>query len=166
MGGPYALKVDISLRPLARSDIPAWADLLAAIEKVDRTGELSTVADLAEEMAGSEVDVGKDFVAAFDAGGQMVGYYSILPRGAAGGHYKVHVEGSVLPARRAQSIGTLLVTEMVARAVQARDERRPDLPARLVSEGLSSDLAQADLLAGFGMQVERWTFLMRAPLHA
>lgn len=159
-------RVDISLRPLARSDIPAWAALLAAIEKVDRTGELSAAADLAEEMATPEVEVRKDFVAAFDAGGQMVGYYSILPRGAADGQYKVHVQGSVLPACRAQGIGTLLVTGMVERAAQARDERRPDLPARLVAEGLSSDHAQADLLASAGMRGERWTFLMRAPLDA
>ncbi|MEP7368043.1 MAG: GNAT family N-acetyltransferase [Dermatophilaceae bacterium] len=156
--------MDISLRPLAPGDIPAWAELLAAIEKVDRTGELSTAADLAEEMDSSEVEVGKDFVAAFDAGAQMVGYYSILTRGEGEGHYKVHVEGAVLPARRGQGIGTLLVTGMVARAAQARDERRLDLPARLVTEGMSSDLAQADLLAGVGMQGERWTFVMRAPL--
>jgi hypothetical protein len=38
--------VDVTLRSLARSDIPAWADLLAAIEKVDRTGEHYAAADL------------------------------------------------------------------------------------------------------------------------
>ncbi len=166
MGGSYDLDVVIILRPLARSDIPAWADLLAAIEKVDRTGELYAAADLAEEMANPEVEVGKDFVGAFDAGGQMVGYYSILPHGAADGHYKVHMQGSVLPARRAQGIGTLLATGMVERAAQARNERHPDLPARLVAAGLSSDMAQADLLASIGMRGERWTFLMRAPLDA
>lgn|GEM_PF-906463 len=158
--------MDISLRPLAPGDIPAWADLLAAIEKDEHTGELSTADDLAEEMASSEVEVGKDFIAAFDASGQMLGYCSILPRGAVGGHFKVHVQGSVLPARRAQGVGTLLVTAMVERATQARDERRPDLPARLVAEGLSSDMAQADLLAFIGMRGERWTFLMRTQLDA
>jgi mycothiol synthase len=166
VGGSYALEVDISLRPLAPSDISAWADLLAAIEEVDRTGEHYASADLAEEMANPEVKVGKDFVGAFDAGGQLVGYYSILPRGAAEGHYTVHMQGSVLPARRAQGIGTLLVTGMVERAAQARDERRPDLPARLVVTGLSSDDVQADLLASIGMRGERWTFLMRTPLDA
>jgi mycothiol synthase len=158
--------VDISLRPLARSDIPAWADLLAAIEKVDRTGEHYAAADLAEQMANPGVEVGKDFVGAFDVGGQMVGYYSILPRGAADGHYKVDMQGSVLPARRAQGIGALLVTGMVERSAVARDERRPDLPARLFAAGLSFDLAQADLLASVGMRGERWTFMMRTPLDA
>jgi mycothiol synthase len=158
--------VEISLRPLAHSDVPAWADLMAAIEKVDRTGEHYAAADLAEEVANPEVEVGKDFVGAFDAGRKLVGYYSIRPRGAADGHYTVELQGSVLPARRAQGIGTLLVTRMVERAAQARDERRPDLPARLVAAGLSSDVAQAELLASVGMRGERWTFLMRTPLDA
>jgi len=158
--------VDITLRPLAYSDIPAWTDLLAAIETVDRTGEHYGAADLAEEMTNPDVEVGKDFVGAFDADGRMVGYYSILPRGVADGHFKVHMQGSVLPTRRARGIGGLLAAGMVQRAAQARDERRPDLPARLVVTGLSSDAAQADLLASVGMRAERWNFRMRMPLDA
>jgi mycothiol synthase len=158
--------VHISLRPLARSDVTAWAELLAAIEEIDRTGEHYAAADLAEEMANPEVAVGKDFVGAFDACGQMVGYYSVLPRGTAEGHYTVAMQGSVLPARRGQGVGTLLVAEMVQRAAQARAERRPDLPARLVFTGLSSDVAQAGLLASVGMRAERWTVTMRTPLNA
>jgi mycothiol synthase len=149
--------VDVSLRPLAPSDIPAWVDLLAAIEKVDRTGEHYSAADLAEEMANPLVEVGKDFVGAFDADGQLVGFFSILPRGAADGRYTVHMQGSV---------GTLLVTGMVERSARARDEHRPDLPARLVVEGPSSNVAQADLLDSVGMRGERWTFLMRTALNA
>jgi mycothiol synthase len=156
--------VDTSLRPLARSDIPAWADLLAAIEEVDRTGEHRAVADLAEEMANPAVEVGKDFVGAFDAGGDLVGYFSIRPRGAADGHYRVELQGSVLPTRRAQGIGTLLVAGMIRRATQVRDEHSADLPATLLAAGLSSDTAQADLLASVGLRGERWTFTMRTGL--
>jgi mycothiol synthase len=158
--------VDVSLRPLRRSDIAAWADLLAAVEEVDRTGEHYAAADLAEEMDNPDVEVGKDFVGAFDLDGRLVGYYSILPRGAADGHFKVHLQGSVLPARRGQGIGTRLVAGMVERAARVRDERRPDLPARLVVTGLSSDLAQAELLSSAGLRGERWNFLMRTPLDA
>jgi mycothiol synthase len=164
--GSYALEVDIGLRPLTRSDIPAWADLREEIERVDGTGEHFSADDLAEEMANPAVEIGKDFVGAFDTAGQMVGYFSILPRGAADGHYTIDMQGSVLPARRAQGIGTLLVTRMVERATRARDERRPDLPARLFVAGLSSDDAQADLLSSVGMRGERWTFLMRTALDA
>ena len=156
--------MDTRLRPLQRTDIAAWADLLAAVEEVDRTGEHYAAADLAEEMDNPEVEVGKDFVGAFDAQGRMVGYFSILPRGPADGHFKVHLQGTVLPDRRGQGIGTRLVAAMVERAATVRDERRPDLPARLVVPGLSSDVAQADLLASAGLRPERWNFLMRTPL--
>jgi mycothiol synthase len=161
--GPYPRPVDITLRPLTTDDIPAWAGLLADIEKVDRTGEHYSAADLAEEMANPELEVGKDFVGAFD-GDALVGYFSILPRGEGEGHFKVHVEGSVLPERRGEGIGTRLVEAMLARAEEAHAERRPDLPARFTTTGLSSNTAQADLLTRAGMHGERWNFVMRTPL--
>lgn len=157
--------MDITLRPLTTDDIPAWADLLAAIEKVDRTGEHYSAADLEEEMANPEIEVGKDIMGAFESGA-LVGYFSILPRGEGEGHFKVHVQGSVLPERRGEGIGTLLVEAMLARAEQAHAERRPDLPARLTTTGLSSDEAQADLLRRAGMSGERWNFVMRTALDA
>jgi ribosomal protein S18 acetylase RimI-like enzyme len=157
--------VDITLRPLTRADIPAWARLLADIEKVDQTGEHYSAADLEEEMANPEIEVGKDIVGAYD-GDTLVGYFSILPRGEGEGHFKVHVEGSVLPLRRGEGIGTRLVEAMLARAEQVHAERRPDLPARLTTTGLSSDEAQADLLATAGMSGERWNFVMRTALDA
>jgi hypothetical protein len=40
-------------------------------------------------MANPEAVVGKDFVGAFD-GPDMVGYYSVLPRGEARGHITMH----------------------------------------------------------------------------
>src|SRR3954453_20389083 len=156
----YPRPVDITLRPLTTDDIPAWAHLLGAIEKVDRTGEHYRAADLEEEMANPEIEVGKDIVGAFDSE-VLVGYFSILPRGEGEGHFKVHVQGSVLPERRGEGIGTLLVEAMLARAEQAHAERRPDLPARLTTTGLSSDEAQADLLSRAGMSGERWNFVMR-----
>jgi mycothiol synthase len=155
--------VDISLRPLTRGDIPGWADLLARIETVDHTGEHFGAADLEEEMANPEVVVGKDFVGAFD-GKEMVGFYSVLPRGEAGGHVMIHVEGSVLPARRGQGIGTLLVAGMVERAARMRAEIRPDLPAKVTSAGITSNQSQGDLLGSAGIRAERWSFVMRTPL--
>jgi ribosomal protein S18 acetylase RimI-like enzyme len=155
--------VDITLRPLTRADIPAWARLLADIEQVDRTGEHYSAADLEEEMANPELVVGKDFVGAYD-GDALVGYFSILPRGEAEGHFKVHVQGSVLPERRGEGIGSRLVPAMLARAEEARDERRPDLPAKLTTTGLFSDASQADLLTSAGMRGERWNFVMRTAL--
>src|SRR3954452_15750785 len=149
-GAPYPRPVDVTLRPLTREHIPAWAELLAAIVTVDRTGEHYSAADLEEEMANPELEVGKDFVGAFD-GDALVGYFSILPRGEAEGHFKVHVQASALPARRGhaaparrgQGIGPRLVEAMLAGADVASGERRPDLPPRSTATAPSSDAAQA-----------------------
>lgn len=159
----YALVVDIRLRPLTRGDIPVWVDLMARIEDVDRTGEHFGVADLEEEMADPDVVVGKDFVGAF-AGPDMVGFYSVLLRGVARGHVMIQVEGSVLPSRRGQGIGTLLVAGMVERAAEVRAGVRRELPAKLTIAGLTSNLAQRDLLGSAGMGPERWSFIMGTQL--
>ena len=155
--------MDLVLRPLTRDDIPAWAALLAAIEAVEHTGEHYNEADLAEEMDNPEVTVGTDFVGAYD-GPLLVGYFSVLPRGAAEGAYKVHVQGAVLPERRGEGIGSALAAAMVARGTAAAAERSPGLPARLTTTGLSTNAAQEDLLTGHGLRGERWNCVMRPAL--
>ncbi|NUR08639.1 MAG: GNAT family N-acetyltransferase [Nocardioidaceae bacterium] len=153
----------ITLRPLTRDDIPAWAKVLAEAEAVDRTGEHYNEADLAEEMDNPEIEVGKDIVGAFDDGA-MVGYCSVLPRGEGEGLYKVHVEGSVVPTRRGEGIGTLLCDAMVARAEAAYAERGSALPLKLMSTGKSDNSAQAGLFERAGFTAERWNFVMRTSL--
>jgi mycothiol synthase len=158
---------DITLRPLTRDDIPAWARVLAAAEAVDRTGEHYNEADLAEEMDNPEIVVGKDVVGAFDGAGdgaEMVGYFSILPRGEGEGLYKIHVEGTVVPERRGQGVGTLLRDAMVARAEAAYAERGSGLPLKLMTTGKTDNAAQADLLESVGFTGERWSFVMRTLL--
>jgi len=151
------------LRPLTRDDLPAWAGVLAAAEAVDRTGEHFNEADLAEEMDNPEIEVGKDMVGAFD-GPDMVGYFSILPRGEGEGLYKIHVEGSVVPERRGEGIGTLLRDAMITRAEAAYAERGGELPLKLMATGKSDNTAQADLFESAGFTGERWNFVMRTSL--
>jgi mycothiol synthase len=153
----------VDLRPLGRDDIPAWARLLADIEKVDRTGEHYSAADLEEEMANPDVEVGKDFVGAFD-GEALVGYFSVMPRGEAERALKVHVQGSVLPDRRGEGIGSRLAAAMLERGHAAARERRPELPTRVTTTGMSTNTEQEDLLTSHGMRGERWNFVMRTDL--
>jgi len=58
--------VTVTLRPLSTDDIPRLARHLAAVEAVDKTGEHYSEADLAEEFANPDIEVGKDIVGAFD----------------------------------------------------------------------------------------------------
>lgn len=153
----------MELRQLTTDDIPAWAGLLAAVEAVDETGEHYGETDLAEEMANPDVEVGKDFLGAYD-GTELVGYASVMPRGEADGVFKVHVQGAVRPDRRGEGIGTVLARAMVDRGLAAGRERSSTLPVRLTSTGMTSNEAQADLLTGLGMRGERWNFVMRTSL--
>ena len=155
--------MDLVLRPLTRDDIPAWVGLLAAVERVENTGEHYGAVDLAEEMDNPEVEVGKDFVGAFDDE-ELVGFWTVLPRGATEGAYKVHVNGSVHPDRRGEGIGTALVRSMLDRARAVAAERRPDLPARVTTTGLSANAEQETLLTDHGLRGERWNFVMRTGL--
>jgi mycothiol synthase len=154
----------MQLRPLTRADIPAWLDLLARTEEVDGTGEHFDVDDLTEEMDNPEVEVGKDFVGAFD-GPELVGFFEVLPRGEAEGVFKVHVHGLVRPDRRGEGIGATLAVAMLERGTAAGRERRPHLPVRLMTTGMSSNAEQADLLTRLGLRGERWNFVMRTRLE-
>jgi mycothiol synthase len=155
--------VDIRLQALTRDDIPAWNRLLAAVERVDATGEHYNEADLHEEMDNPDIELGKDMVGAYD-GDDLVGYFCVYPRAATAEQHKVHLEGAVHPKRRGEGIGTLLAGAMMARAVEAHTEKHPDVPALYLASGKSDDAAKADLMAGIGLKPERWSFVMRADL--
>mgnify|MGYP006174609171 CR=1 FL=1 len=96
--------MDITLRGLQTTDIPAWNRLLAEAEKADRTGEHYNEADLAEEMANPDIEPSKDLVGAF-LGEEMVGYFSVYARSAAEEVHKIHLGGVVRPDHRGQGIG-------------------------------------------------------------
>ncbi|WP_426562878.1 GNAT family N-acetyltransferase [Angustibacter sp. McL0619] len=153
----------ITLRGLSHVDIPAWAVLLNAAEKVDHTGEHYTEGDLAEELSNPEIELGKDLMGAFH-GADLIGYFGVLPRGAADGRFTMHLQGSVLPARRGQGVGTGLVDAMIDRAKQAHRDRRPDLALKLKIDGSTANESQRELFDAFGLLPRRWSFVMRNAL--
>lgn len=158
---------EVTLRPLRQADIPAHAALLAATEAVDETGEHYSEADLEEEYANPDIEVGKDIVGAWERSGaeeELVGYFSVYPRQADGTRQKIHVEGVTRPDRRGRGIGSRLVHAMLARADEVHREQHPDLPAKLVVSGISSNRSQARLLAEAGFEAERHSFMMRTIL--
>lgn len=164
--------MDIELRPLGTDDIPALARHLSAVEAVEKSGEHYNEADLAEEFANPDIEVGKDIVGAFHpstgsgTGPELVGYFSVYPRSSDGAQLKVHVEGSVHPGHRGEGIGSKLVAAMLARADEVHAERHPDLPAHFAATGVSTNTQQEHLLGDFGWTPERWNFVMRAALGA
>lgn len=157
----------VTLRPLHGPNIPEHAALLAAVEEVDHTGEHYSEADLEEEYANPDIEVGKDIVGAWQGSGtaqELVGYFSVYPRHADETHQMIHVEGAVRPDRRGHGIGSLLVRAMLDRADAVHREQRADLPAKLTLSGLSTNDGQAALLDDVGFVAERYSFVMRTVL--
>ena len=155
--------MSVTLRGLTAADIPAWNVLLADIERVEQIGEHYNEADLAEEMANSEIDPVQDMVGAFHDE-TMVGYFTVYPRTATDECHKVSLEGAVHPEWRGSGIGTELATAMMQRAASVHAERHPQVPALYTLNGPSANADQADLLARVGLRPERWSFVMRAVL--
>lgn len=155
--------MDLQLRPLTTADVPAWNRLLAEVEAADDTGEHYSEADLAEELTNPDLDPAKDVVGAWD-GDELVGYYHVYTRSAVGEFAKIHLGGGVLPVRRGQGLGTVLVERMLARAAEAHAEKHPAVPAKAMLGVLVDNVAQAGLLARAGMRPERWSFGMRVRL--
>ncbi|MPZ96911.1 MAG: GNAT family N-acetyltransferase [Propionibacteriales bacterium] len=155
----------IALRPLTPADIPAWAALLAACERVDQTGENYDEDDLAEELADPTRDPARDFFGAW-RGDDLVGYAAVRPRDQADGEHRIHLEGATHPDHRGTGVGTASLEWAVGRAGEAHAGMFPDVPAALVCDGLVANGAQTALLQAAGFTAQRWNFGMECRLDA
>ncbi|KZB80433.1 GNAT family N-acetyltransferase [Amycolatopsis regifaucium] len=105
----------LSWRPLSHEDAKASADLLNAIETVDRIGENYTEEDTLQELADPYADLERGSLAAFD-GDVMVGFVKIRFKPSADEVHRVFLDGGVHPAYRRRGLGTALVEAGVAAA--------------------------------------------------
>lgn len=185
------LPATLQRRPLRPDDAPAWADLLAAIEEVDSTGEHRSAADLAEGLVDPDLDPDHDTVLVLD-GPQPVGY-QVLHLRAGPDRAVLHADGGVHPAHRRRGIGAVLldlarrrageldaglqvrVPERVAGAVglveragfvpvRRWSRMHRDLAAPVVAAPLAEGLALHPL--GPGYDAARWDEPLRATRNA
>jgi mycothiol synthase len=154
--------VTLTWRAIAGSDVAAWAELLAAAEAVDRSGEHYSADDLAEELADQSLDVAADTIAAFD-GDRMVAYVVVRAKTALAdgvhrmhGAYQVYPEGCVHPDFRRRGIGTELIRRSVARAAQLHALRAPRLAAELVMYANDRNPGVRALAEAAGLRPVRW----------
>ncbi|ANN19146.1 GNAT family N-acetyltransferase [Amycolatopsis orientalis] len=105
----------LSWRPLSREDAKASADLLNAIETVDRIGENYTEEDTLQELIDPYADLERASLAAFD-GDVMAGFMKIRHKPSADEVHRVFLDGGVHPAYRRRGLGTALVEAGVAAA--------------------------------------------------
>lgn len=105
----------LTWRPLTREDAQTSADLLNAIEAVDKIGENYTAEDCLTELDDPYADLERASLAVFD-GDVMVGYMKIQYRPTAVEVHSVSLDGGVHPSYRRRGIGTRLVQAGIASA--------------------------------------------------
>lgn len=154
--------VGISWRPITAGNVPAWNDLLAAAEAVDRTGEHYDEGDLHEELA-DPLTGPEDRVAGWLVG-DLVAFAAVRPRQAITDHWRIDGEGVVAPEHRGRGIGGSGVEWLRDRARKLQSERHPDVETRLQVGGHLDNAAQVDLLESADLTAVNWSATMRAQL--
>ncbi|MFD7655408.1 GNAT family N-acetyltransferase [Actinosynnema sp. NPDC059797] len=130
----------LTWRPLTAADAKASADLLNAIEAVDRIGENYTEEDTLQELVDPYADLERASLAAFD-GDVMVGYVKVRDKPAANRVHRVFLDGGVHPDHRRRGVGAALVDAGVAAAKALHARLHPALD-------LAVDVHKAEHVAG------------------
>src|SRR5262245_31642108 len=107
------MSISVTWRPLTTEDAQASADLLNAIETVDKIGENYTAEDTRQELIDPYTDLERASRAAFD-GEVMVGYMKVRYKPSAHEVHRVFLDGGVHPGYRGRGIGARLVAAGVA----------------------------------------------------
>jgi ribosomal protein S18 acetylase RimI-like enzyme len=105
----------LTWRPLTSEDAKASADLLNAIETVDKIGENYTEEDTLQELIDPYADLERGSLAAFD-GDVLVGYMKIRYKPSVEEIHRVFLDGGVHPDYRRRGVGTVLMDTGVAAA--------------------------------------------------
>ncbi|MEX5718511.1 GNAT family N-acetyltransferase [Geodermatophilus maliterrae] len=172
----------LTARPLTLADADAAAELLAAAETVDDTGEHEDAADLIEwwgrepeeeppaprhaQARGGTLQPGhrRDGVAVVDADGRVVAWAtSIVPRGVRDA-LRIWSEGRVHPDWRGRGIGRALVAWQLRRGAEQHAELAPAVPGRLVAAAWPAMTSLERLLQRAGFERERLYATMERPL--
>jgi mycothiol synthase len=155
----------LTWRPLNRDDAQASADLLAAIEAVDRTGENYTAEDTLQELIDPYADLERASLAAFD-GDVMVGYMKARYKPVAEDVHRIFIDGGVHPGYRRRGIGTALLTAGVTAAKDLHERHHPGLKLVLDVQKAEHTAGAAELLGAQGFTPFRYYQHMEHPLGA
>ncbi len=155
-------RVDLDWRPPTLDDVPSWVELLAAIERVDHTGEVLGAEDLLDLIGLSYFDAARDARLLW-AGEEPVAFGTVLclpgsrPR-------RVVLDGAVRPDWRGRGVGTALIGWQAARGAEVGAAAGTDGDGWLELSCGDSDTRRAQLFAAEGFAPIRYYFEMRRPL--
>ncbi|MEU7528482.1 GNAT family N-acetyltransferase [Saccharothrix sp. NPDC042600] len=153
----------LTWRPLSRDDAKASADLLNAIEAVDRIGENYTEADTLTELVDPYADLERGSLAAFD-GDVMVGYMKVRFKPSADEVHRVFLDGGVHPDHRRRGVGTRLVRAGVEAAKVLHDLHHPGRKLAIDVHKAEHIAGLAELVRAHGFSPARYFQHMKHPL--
>ncbi|MEV0287120.1 GNAT family N-acetyltransferase [Kribbella sp. NPDC050820] len=153
----------IEARPIDKGDADAWAELLAAKEKVDQEGENYDAQDLIDELEDPHLDPALDTIGLW-ADGRMVGYGKLhAPEGLVEID-RVTTEGTVHPEWRRRGIGSALMPWLIKRAGELHVARHPQAPGEVTGNRINTNVGAERLFQKFGFEERRYFFDMKRPL--
>jgi mycothiol synthase len=136
--------------PPDRDDDPAWIELLAAIEAVDRRGESYVAEDLADEWASVWAKPDTDAVMVWD-GDSLVAFGWLRSMSGEREAHRVWCWGGVRPDRRGEGIGRQLLAWQLDRSAAVAARMDGALPTNVQVEALDTmpELARLSQRLGF-----------------
>jgi mycothiol synthase len=155
--------MDLTWRPLALDDAKPLAQVFAAAEAVDPTGEHYNEEDLREDFEGPSISLVDAATAAWD-GDRLVGYALVRRRDAANPEHKVRIEGLVHPDYRDDAVGADLVDWFVRAGKLVHERTFPGAPLELHGHAHESQRWYAGVLETGGFHVARSFVDMRVAL--
>ena len=161
--GRVSSQPELGWRPLSASQTSAWADLLGAIEAVDRQDETVGEDDLREDFNNPEQDFERGSVAVYD-GAAMIAYCLLEAHCSQEPRHEVRHYGGVHPAYRGRGLGTALLEWAERTAVPLHDDRHEGRPLLLSGRHPSRLADAAELFSARGCTPSRWFLRMTADL--
>lgn len=161
----------LTWRPLTTDDVPAWAEVVTAIESVDQPAERLTADDLLDELVkGSWKDPVRDSLVGLDPGGVPRAFGLVATRPGDLRVIRAHCFGGVHPQWRRRGAGTAVLTWQHHRALEkiaAARSGHPDgdsVPGRVMAFADEQLTDRAKLFERCGFASVRWYVDMVRPL--
>ncbi|MFE7638227.1 GNAT family N-acetyltransferase [Kitasatospora sp. NPDC057518] len=156
----------LTWRPVTADDIGLVLDLARAAGRVDHPRSLVTRDELEEEFGSEVFDPERDAVIAVDTAGRAVAYGSAVAPAAQETVVWVELDGTVLPDRRGEGIGTALLAWQEARGLQHLAASEATLPGWLASSAQDHATPAIRLLEAHGYERARWWLELERDLAA
>lgn len=153
----------VTWRPLITGDAKAAADLLNAMETVDKIGENFDEEDALQELTDPYADLERASLAAFD-GDVMIGYMKATYKPSAEEVHRVVVDGGVHPDHRRQGIGAILLKAGLAAAKESHALHHPTLGLVVEARRGEHIAGVAELFRSQGFAPVRYDQHMEHPL--